>query len=1050
MRIMVNGGRVVALRTDRILSLCIAAAAVVPSVPDSMLDGLSWRLVGPHRAGWSTSVAGVSSQPETFYFGAAGGGVWKTLDAGRTWAPNFDDGPASIGALAVAASDPKTIYVGTGQATSRYDIAAGRGVFKSQDGGATWSAIGLESTRHIGAILVDPRSAGVVLVAALGHAFGPNEERGVFRSEDGGATWRRTLFVSENTGAVDLAADPVNPDIVFASVWQVRYKPWLSYYARGEGEESGVYRSIDGGRTFTRVSGSGWPTGALGRIGLAAAHVDAQTRVYATVEAEQAGGLYRSDDAGLSWKRVNEDRVLGSNYFAELAVLPNDPDTVFVTGQSIRRCTGGGSVCEIAKGSPGGDDYHALWIDPAHPERMITGSDQGAVVTVNGGKSWSSWYNQPTGQFYHLATDNRFPYWIYSGQQDNGTVSIASRSDYGSITFRDWHPIGADERDDDIPDPRDPDTVYGSGLGGRLSRWSAKNGEVQNISPWPVSSYGARPTTVKYHYSWITPIAVSGVPPHPLYQGAQVLFRSTDQGAHWTAISPDTAARGESAKNCGGDPDPARAQECGYGVIFSIGLSPRDNDTIWMGTDDGRVRLTRNAGKSWSDVTPSGIPPWAKIATIDVSPVDEGTAYIAVDNHRQDDFTPRAFRTHDHGKTWTPIAADLPPGQFVGVVRADTVRRGLLYAGTDRGVFVSFDDGAHWRSLNRNLPSAIVTDLHVHGDDLIAATQGRAIWVLDDVAPLREMAEVTAGESSRLFTPQTAFRVRRNQNKDTPLPPDEPVGKNPPAGAVIDYWLAQGAASPIRLEIRDANGRVVRRFDSGEKAADIRADLYFAESWVRPSPMLSAEPGGHRFIWDLREERPIVSKYEFSIAAVDGEDTPRLPEGMLVRPGIYQVALIASGREQVKPLRVEADPRMAVDRAALDGALALSREIVAALKRHAEVDRELREVRRQLDAVTGEHAKDAIEAFKTRFAPFAARDVADAPNLDAIGGALQNLQIDLEGADRAPTQPQRDAFAFQAARLDRALTLWQELVSRDLPVLNAALRTAGLSEIAVR
>ena len=1035
-----------ALRQLALLSFALAAP---PTIPDSMLNGLSWRLVGPHRAGWSTSVSGVSSQPETFYFGAAGGGVRKTIDAGRTWAPIFDQGPASIGAVAVAGSDPNTIYVGTGQVTSRYDIAAGEGVFKSKDGGANWSPIGLESTRHIGAILVDPRSADVVLVAALGHAFGPNPERGVFRSEDGGATWRRTLFVSENTGAVDLAADPANPDVVFASVWQVRFKPWLAYFAPSEGDESGAYRSSDGGRTFTRISGSGWPAGKLGRIGLAAAAFKGSTRVYATVEAEHAGGLYRSDDAGLSWTRVNDERGLASNYFSHVVVMPGDPDTVFVMGQSIRRCTGGGSTCAISKGSPGGDDYHALWIDPTHPQRMITGSDQGAVVTVNGGASWSSWYNQPTGQFYHLATDNRFPYRIYAGQQDNGTVSIASRSDYGAITFRDWHSVGADERDNDIPDPRDPDIVYGSGLGGRLTRWDAGNGEAQNISPWPVSSYGARPTTVAYHYSWITPIAVSAVPPYPLYQGAQVLFRSIDRGAHWTPISPDAAARGEAAKSCGGDPDATRAKDCGYGVIFTIGLSPRDNDTIWIGTDDGQVRLTRNAGKTWSDVTPKGVPLWAKIATVDVAGVDAGTAYVAVDNHRQDDFSPRAFRTHDYGKTWTAIASNLPPGQFVGVVRADLVKRGLLYAGTDRGVYVSFDDGDHWRSLQRNLPSAIVTDLTVHGDDLIAATQGRALWVLDDVTPLREMAAVAASEPAHLFAPQTAMRVRRNQNKDTPLPPDEPTGKNPPYGALIDYWLAGGQEAPIRLEIRDAGGKVVRRFVSGEKAAELHADRYFAESWVRPSPGLSAEAGAHRFAWDLRQERPEVARYEFSIAAVDGEDTPKLPEGMLAPPGVYQVALIVEGREQVKPLRVEADPRVPLDSAALDGALSLSREVVAALKRHTKAARELREVQRQLDAAMGSPAKDAIAAFKLELAPLSAKDDIDAPNLDAIGGALTDLEIDLEGSDRAPTQPQRDAFKLEAARLDRALALWRELAARDLPALNAALRSAGLQEIAL-
>jgi photosystem II stability/assembly factor-like uncharacterized protein len=993
------------------------------------LDGLSWRLVGPHRAGWSTVTAGVPQESETFYFGAAGGGVWKTTDAGRTWAPIFNDGPPSIGALAVAASDPKTIYVGTGQVTSRYDGAAGEGVFKSKDGGATWVSIGLKATRHIGAILVDPRNGDVVLVAAMGHAFAANPERGVFRSEDGGATWQRTLFVSENTGAVDLASDPVSPDIVFASVWQARYKPWLSYFASSEGDETGLYRSSDGGRTWKRVEGSGWPAGKLGRIGLAAAHASESTRVYAVVEAKEGGGLYRSDDAGATWKRVNDDRGLASNYFGHVTVVPGDPDTVFVMGRSIRRCTAGGTACEIFKGSPGGDDYHHLSIDPAHPERMIAGSDQGTVVTVNGGKTWSSWYNQPTGQFYHLASDNRFPYRIYSGQQDNGTVSIASRSDYGSITFRDWHPVGADERDYDIPDPQDPDIVYGSGLGGRLSRWNARNGEVQNISPWPVSTYGARPTTVTYHYTWITPIAVSGVPPYPLYQGAQVLFRSTDRGAHWTTISKDATARGDAAKNCGGDPDPSRARACGYGVIFSIGLSAKDNDTIWIGTDDGQVRLTRDAGKTWSDVTPKDVPVWAKISTIDVSAIDAGTAYIAVDNHRQDDFSPRAFRTRDYGRSWTSIAGGLPPGQFVGVVRADLVKRGLLYAGTDHGVFVSFDDGGRWQPLQRNLPTAIVTDLLVHDNDVIASTQGRAIWVLDDVSPLRELGAMSPSAAAHLFTPATAMRVRRSQSKDTPLPPDEPVGKNPPTGAVIDYWLATDAPSPIRLEIRDGRGTVVRRFVSGETTPALPSDRYFEARWVRPAPALSAQAGAHRFVWDLRAERPRVSRYDFSIAAVDGEDTPQLPEGMLVPPSDYRVVLVVGGQEYVEPLRVAADPRVAIDGSGLEAALALSREVAAALERQDRAQRELREVRKQLDALKPTAIPAAIAAFEAN----------EAPNLGSIGAALIELQIDLEGSDRAPTEPQRDAFRLDAARLDRALTLWEEVKTRDLPAVGGDL-----------
>ena len=1054
------------LRHFALLLVCWIATTVASAwstdvsaagLPDRALDGLNWRLVGPQRAGWSTTAAGIADQPDTFYFGAAGGGVWKTVNSGRTWQPIIDHGPASVGALAVAASDPRVIYVGTGQVTSRYDIAAGEGVFKSVDGGTSWRSVGLEGTRHIGAIWIDPHNANVVMVAALGHAFGANPERGVFRSGDGGKTWQKTLFVSADTGAVDLAADPQDSNVMFASVWQMRFKPWLSYFTPDVGLESGVYKSVDGGRHWARVTGHGWPDGKLGRIGLAATHTAQGTRVYAVIDAESGGGLYRSDDAGANWKLVNDDGALINGYFAKLTAVPGNPDAVYAMARSIHLCTAGGSHCEIVKGAPGGDDYHDLWINPKHPERMVTGSDQGAVVTVDGGKTWSSWYNQPTGQLYHLATDNRFPYWIYAGQQDNGTVAIASRSDYGSIGAGDWHPVGADERDYDIPDPRDPNIVYGSGLGGKLTRWNARNGESQNISPWPVSSYGARPTSVKYHYTWITPIAVSSLAPYPLYQGAQVLFRSMDQGATWQTISPDLSSRDLQRTDCAGDQNAAGARACGYGTIFGIGLSPRDNDTIWLGMDDGSVRLTRDAGQSWTNVTPAGLPVWAKVGTVDASALDLATAYIAVDNHRQDDFRPMLWRTHDFGKTWTAIAAGLPANHFASVVRADPVKRGLLYAGTDQGVWVSFDDGDHWQSLQRNLPDAIVNDLAIHGDDLIAATQGRAIWILDDVAPLRQIDASILKQPAHLFQPATAIRVRGDQNKDTPLPREEPVGKNPPTGTIFDYWLAGDAHAPVVLRILDTSGKLVRRFSSDDVAPKLPAQRYFEARWLQPLATLSTRAGAHRFVWDLRLPRPIAAQYSYSIAAIDGENTPLLPQGMQAAPGNYQAVLRADGRDYRAPFTVQADPRVAVDGDALSAGLALSQQVVAALDRHFVGSGEVQSVHKQLDAlskrVSGDSAKAAVAKqlsdFNARIAPLLSGEGEEAPNLGAIGDALNSLQVDLEGTDRAPSQPQREVLAQYSARLDRALTLWSTIKASDLPALNAALRAAGLDAITV-
>jgi len=1041
-----------------LLASCVAAAASAPSAPPkaNALDGMNWRLIGPHRAGWGTAVAGVAEQPDTFYFGAAGGGVWKTLDAGRTWQPIFDQGPASVGAIAVAASDPEVIYVGTGQISTRYDVAAGEGVFKSTDGGNTWASVGLKDTRHIGSIWIDPTNADHVLVGALGHVFGPNAERGVFASQDGGKTWSKTLFVSDNTGAVDIAVDPQDANVMFASVWQVRFHPWMSYFTPDTGPESGIYKSVDGGSHWTRLSGGGWPTGELGRIGLVATHRAQGTRVYAVVDAVKDGGLYRSDDAGAHWQHVNADGELVNSYFSRLAVMPGDPDTVFAMGRSIHRCTNGGAHCDIIKGAPGGDDYHDLWINPTHPQRMITGSDQGTVVSVDGGASWSSWYNQPTGQLYHLAADNQSPYWIYAGQQDNGTVAIASRTDYGAITSRDWHPVGADERDYDLPDPRDPNIVYGSGLGGRLSRWNARNGEVQNISPWPVSTYGARPITAKYRYTWITPIAVSGVAPYPLYQGAQVLFRSLDQGATWNVISPDVAPRDTQATtartDCDKDQDPAGARACGYGVIFSIGLSPRDNDNIWLGSDDGHVHMTRDAGAHWQDVTPGGVPAYAKISTVDVSPLDAGSVYIAVDNHRADDFRPMAWRTHDYGKTWTLITGGLPDDHFVGALRADTSKRGLLYAGTDRGVWVSFDDGDHWQSLQRNLPSAIVTDLLVHGDDLIVATQGRSIWLMDQLAPLRQLDSVVLREPVHLFTPGPALRLRGNQNKDTPLPREEPSGRNPPNGALIDYWLAADSKAPVVLRILDAKGVEVQTFSSADKPLTLPAERYFEERWIGTPQTLSSRAGAHRFVWNLRAPRPLADAYNYNIAAIDGDQARLVPEGLLVAPGRYTLVLTANGQEQRAPLDVVADPRVPVDAAALAKAFELSSTITAAMKHEAVANGEIQAVSKQLKALDSKDTTitAAVQTFTGKLSPLVEGEGMQAPlNLSAIGGELTSLQADMEGSDAAPTAPQRAVYADDAERLQRALQQWSQIKAQELPQLNTALRAANKPAITI-
>ena len=966
--------------------------AAQSTVPESAYSDLEWRLIGPFRSGWATAVSGLPDDPATYYFGGADGGVWRTTDAGSTWHPLFDDqGSASIGALTIAASDPQIIWVGTGQIHQRWDIVDGDGVYRSTDGGESWEHLGLEETKHIGDLWVDPRSADTAIVAALGHVFGPNEERGLFRTENGGQDWQKVLYLDADSGAADIAGTPELPDLLFASIWQVRRYPWLDYFQPTVGPSSWIYRSDDAGRSWTKVAGTGLPEEPIGRIELAVAPGTNGQRIWAGMELAEGGGLYRSEDGGATWDLVNDDASLVGSYMGWLLSDPVDPNTVWAGGQPLRRSIDGGESFQIIRSSPGGDDYHALWIDPDDPLRMITGADQGAVITFNGGKSWSSWYNQPTGQFYRLAVDNRFPYRIYSGQQDSGTVGIASRSDYGQITFRDWSPVGGDERDGDVPDPTDPDIVYGAGLGGRVSKWNARTGQVQNVSPWPLSSYAARPGTTRYRYDWITPLAISSRPPHPIYVGAQVLFRSLDGGMSWQTISPDLTGAVEKATDCEGDVPLERATECGYGAIFAIAPSPVADGLIWVGTTNGRVQLTPDDGATWTDVTPPTIPDWSKVNIIDASASEPGTAYVAVDRHRLDDPTPMAYRTHDFGATWTEIGHGLPQHEWVGAIRQDPKQPGLLYVGTNRSVHVSFDDGETWQSLKLNLPTTGINDLLVHEDDVIVATQGRAIWILDAVAPLRRLAAADLGTGPVLVPPEKAWRLRFNQNKDTPLPPEEPTGDNPSAGAILDYILPSDGVGPVVLEILDSEGNLVRRFGSDDEVEAPNARVYFADIWLGEPPRPGAKPGHNRFVWDLRYPTPPTLSSSYSIAAVPGRPTPVRPQGAFVVPGTFEVRLTAGGQTVSQGLEVAMDPRVEVTSAELASLLALQEQITAGLARVVSLANQTRE---SGGDIYGE-----------------ARSIAR---------ILTSLASDLGSADAAPTEPQRELFREAIDRLEAA------------------------------
>jgi len=990
------------LTTSLVLFGLLFFASSRAAVPETAYADLHWRQVGPFRGGWATAVAGHPDKITTFYFGSADGGVWKTDNAGVTWRPLFEQqGSASIGALAISPSNPDVIWVGTGQIQQRWDIVDGDGVYRSTDGGESWAHVGLEDTRHIGDLWVDPNNENIAIVAALGHVFGPNQQRGLFRTEDGGENWQQVLYLDDTTGAADLAYSPDAPDILYASLWQVQRYPWLDYFQPTVGDNSSIWRSNDGGRTWVAVGGAGLPDAPLSRIEIAVAPGHKAQRVWASVDAAGGGGLYVSEDGGANWVLINSDSSLAGSYMAWLTADPKDDKTVWAGGQPLRRSTDGGVTFTIVRSSPGGDDYHALWIDPKDTSRMITGADQGAVVTFNGGESWSSWFNQPTGQFYRVAVDNGFPYRIYSGQQDSGTVSIASRSDYGRISFRDWNPVGGDERDGDVPDPLDANIVYGAGLGGRISRWNATTAQVQNVSPWPVSSYAENPLKVEYRYDWITPLAISAAKPHAMYTAAQMLFRSTDGGQSWQTISPDLTGADPSVTGCTDKTPVTGATACGFASIFAIAPSPLADGLVWIGTSNGMVHLTVNGGKDWQNVTPPGLEDWSKISLIDASAVDTKTAYVAVDRHRLNDFSPRAYVTHDAGESWREIGHGLPDGAYLKVVREDPMQQGLLYAGTSRGVFVSFDDGEHWQSLQLNLPTTGVNDLLVHEDDLVIATQGRALWVLDGVGPLRQLYKSPESSDVQLVAPETAIRLRFNQNKDTPLPPEEPTGENPPAGAVLDFILPEEYEGPVRLEILSADGTVIRSFDSEIIPVQPRARIYFAETWLGTPQVLPAGAGHHRFTWNLRYLPPPTLESRYSIAAVPGIATPILPAGAYVLPGEYTVKLTAGGQTINRTLQVELDPRVEVKQAELVSLLDFQQQVKTLLTRVVALHDEI--------TSGNEEARSS--------------SVADIPA--KVAGALTELAIDLEHADLPPTSSQQKLLDYERQRFDQAENEWQ-------------------------
>jgi photosystem II stability/assembly factor-like uncharacterized protein len=858
---------------------------------------MQWRMIGPHRGGRTVGAVGVPQQPNVFYIGVNNGGVWKTTDFGRTWFPIFDDQPTgSIGDIVVAPSNPDVIYVGSGEGLQRPDLSVGDGVYKSTDGGKSWSHIGLRDGQQIGGMDIDPKNENRVFAAVLGHPYGPNKERGVYRTLDGGKSWKQVLYKDENTGAIQVTIDPVNPNVIYADMWAGRQGPWEN--GAWNGAESGLFKSTDGGDTWKKLSG-GLPTPdqELGRIGFCIAPSD-PNRLYATVDAGSNGGIFRSDDAGETWVKMQSDeRYWGrGSDFAEIKADPKNKDIVYSANVVTWKSTDGAKTWEAFRGAPGGDDYHRIWINPSNTDIILIASDQGAIITVNGGKTFSSWYNQPTAQFYHVSTDNAFPYNVYGGQQESGSVGIASRGREGQISFRDWRPVGVEEYGYVAADPSDPNIIYG----GKITRFDKRTGQVQNIAPEAVRSG-------KYRFIRTAPVLFSPVDKKTLYFAGNVLFKTLDGGNSWQVISPDlTRESWEIPASVGIYANEGMKKMPRRGVIYTVAPSPVDINTIWCGTDDGLIQVTRDGGKSWQNVTPPGVDSWSKVSLMDAGHFDANTAYAAVNRIRLDDMKPHIYKTTDGGKNWKEIVSGLPVDP-INVVREDPTKNGLLFAGSERAVYVSFDQGDHWQSLRLNMPATSIRDLVIKDDDIVVGTHGRSFWILDDISPLRQLNASVVKSPAILYQPQTAYRVRWNLNTDTPIPQEEPAGQNPPDGAIINYYLGNNVNGEVLLEISDANGKIVRRFSSLDKPYEVPPNNV-PSYWLRPQQMLSAKAGSHRFVWDLHYT-PLDIPPSYPIAAVYQNTIPN-PTSPWVLPGTYTVKLTVDGKVYTQKMTVKMDPNV--------------------------------------------------------------------------------------------------------------------------------------------
>ncbi len=1011
--------------------LSVSAQAISPG----LFSGLQWRLVGPFRAGRVVAMSGVPGSDGSFYFGGVDGGVWKTADAGTVWQPIFDHEPvASIGALAVAPSDPKVIYAGSGESDIRSDLASGDGMYRSDDGGATWKHIGLEDSRQISRILVDPSDARTVYVGVLGHAYGPSEERGVYKSTDGGEHWQRVLDKGPDVGIADIAMATSQPQVLFAATWNAHRSAW-STYAPLEGPGNALYRSTDGGAHWTAISGHGLPEGAWGRTGIAVS-ADGR-RVYATIDSPGHSGLYRSDDGGDTWILANADSRLTSRawYFNSLTIDPTNPDVLYLPNVALYRTEDGGKTIQIVRGAPGGDDYHQVWVDSKNPNHLALGVDQGASISLDRGKTWSTWYNQPTAQLYHVTTDHAFPYTIYGAQQDSGSIAVHSRSDHGHIDTRDWFLPGGSESGYLAIDPKDENIVYLSGTYGDVERFNRRTSFSQNITPWPLGGFDLSINKRRYRDPWTPVLVFSPADKTSLYLGTQYVMKTVDGGLHWQQISPDLTGTVAGTSDSGPVTN-ENAEQRGYGVVYTIAPSPLNAELMWAGSDTGRIHVTTDGGKNWRDVTPPGLSPWSKISLIEASHFDAGTAYAAVDRHRLDDRKPYLYITHDYGKSWKLAVEGIAPDHFLRAVREDPEQKNLLYAGTEFGVYVSFDAGDHWQPLQLNLPVSSIRDIDVHGSDLIVATHGRSFWVLDDIEPLRQAAEAQSARAY-LYAPPTAVRVDNDGFLGTPMPPEEPQANNPPNGALVDYYL-RDAATKVTLQILDAQGHVLRHFSSDEKSNMKRPLLPIAERWFPKPQVLETGAGEHRFVWDLA-----AGGSSAGLGDDDSDDAVGLPSGPRVPPGTYTLRLVADGATMDRPLRVTMDPRADATTQVLNEQFTLADSIYEQMRSSRKAMAELESVESQLKKLDAGGESNPVDLTQALHSALARLQQIKAGNgdtgLDAANSGLGVALRMAESGDRtAPAQAL--AVADQMSKAAREnIEAWERFKTTELTAVNSAL-----------